>query len=169
MSSLDLSRLSAGDAEVALRSFGRRYRAELQPVGDDDRIDELAARLGPDGESALGVVSDVTRTLGLLASEIHRTLTVDEPVLHPAVADASARRWDVPPPESVDEALVLLDHELDDLLRIMGEAGNTDDWTRTGTVAGGGTRSALDLLKEAVRVGSDGVDRVRGVLASVRG
>ena len=50
----------------------------------------------------------------------------------------------------------------------MGEAGNTDDWTRTGTVAGGGTRSALDLLKEAVRVGSDGVDRVRVVLASVR-
>ena len=67
MSSLDLSRLSAGDAEVALRSFGRRYRAELHPVGDDDRIDEIATRVGPDGESALDVVSDVTRTLGLLA------------------------------------------------------------------------------------------------------
>ena len=113
-------------------------------------------------------MSDVTRTLGLLASEIHRTLTLDEPLLHPAVADASARHWDVPASESVDEALALLDHELDALLETMSEAGSTDDWTRTGTVAGGGTRSALDLLKEAVRVGSDGVDRVRAVLASVR-
>ena len=169
MSPLDLSRLSAGDAEVALRTFGRRYRAELHPVGDDDRIDEIASRLGPDGESALDVVSDVTRTLGLLGSEIHRTLTLDQPVLHPAVADASLRHWEVPPPASVDEALTLLDHELDAVLDTMGAAGNADDWTRTGTVAGGGTRSALDLLKEAVRVGADGVDRVRVVLASVRG
>jgi hypothetical protein len=168
MSPLDLSRLSAGDAEVALRSFARRYRAELQPVGDD-RIDELAARLGPDGESALDVVSDVTRTLGLLASEIHRTLTLDEPVLHPAVVDGSARHWDVGSPDSVDEALGLLDRELGAVLETMAAAGSTDDWTRTATVAGGGTRSALDLLKEAVRVGSDGVDRVQAVLASVRG
>jgi hypothetical protein len=168
VSPLDLSRLSAGDAAVALRSFGRRYHAELLPVGDDDRIDEIAARLGPNGESALDVVSDVIRTLGLLGSEIHRTLTLDEPLLHPAVADASARHWDVPAPESVDDALTLLDHELDALLEAMGAAESTDDWTRTANVAGGGTRSALDLLKEAVAVGAGGLDRVRAVLASVR-
>ena len=168
MSSLDLSRLSPGDAEVALRSFGRRYRAELTPVGDDDRIDELAARLGPDGDSALDVVSDVTRTLGLLGSEMRRTLTLEEPLLHPAVADPGARHWDVPAPESVDEALTLLDHELDALLIAMGDATAAEDWARTAPVARDGRRSALDLLKEAVRVGADGLDRVRAVLAAVR-
>ena len=168
MSSLDLSRLSPGDAEIALRSYARRYRSELTTVADDDRIDEIAARLGPDGESALDVVSDVTRTLGLLGSEIHRTLTLDEPLLHPAVADPSARHWDVPAPESVDEALTLLDHELDSLLGAMGDATMAEDWARTAPVAGDGRRSALDLLKEAVRVGADGLDRVHAVLAAVR-
>jgi hypothetical protein len=168
VSSLDLTRLSPGDAEVALRSYGRRYRAELKPMADDDRTDELAARLGPDGSSALDVVSDVTRTLGLLSSEIHRTLTLDEPVLHPAVADPSARQWDAPAPESVDEALTLLDHELDTLLEAMGAATTPEDWARTAPVAGDGRRSALDLLKEAVRVGAEGLDQVRAVLASVR-
>jgi hypothetical protein len=167
VSSLDLSRLSPGDAEVALRSFGRRYRAELRPVPDDDRTDELAGRLGPDGESALDVVSDVTRTLGLLGAEMRRTLTLDRPVLHPAVADGGLRHWDAPAPDSVDDALRLLDAELDDLLDTTGLAANGDDWTRQGTVADGGSRSALDLLKEAVRVAADGLDRVRAVLAAV--
>jgi len=169
MSSLDLSRLSPSDAEVALRSYPRRYRAELQPVAGDDRADELAARIGPHGESALDVVSDVTRTFGLLGAELHRTLTLDRPVLHPAVADASLRHWDTAAPEHVDEALVLLDHEVDALVEVARSVTDADEWTRRGSVAGGGSRSALDLLKEAVAVGAAGLDRVRAILTAVRG
>ena len=168
MSPLDLSRLSPDDAQVALRSYARRYRAELRPVPGDDRADELAARLGPGGESAIDVVSDVTRTLGLLGSELQRTLTQDEPVLHPAVADPSRRHWDAPAPERVDDALVLLDHELDSLVELARSVTTTDDWTRRATVAGGGSLSALDLLKEAVAVGAAGLDQVRTTLAAVR-
>ena len=168
MAGLDLSRLSPDDAVVALRSYSRRYRAELLPVPGDDRADEIATRLGPEGESALDVVSDVTRTLGLLGSELHRTLTLDEPLLHPAVADPSRRHWDSPGPERIDDALVLLDHELDALVDLTRSVVTTEDWTRRATVAGGASHSALDLLKEAVAVGATGLDRVHAVLTAVR-
>jgi hypothetical protein len=168
VSDLDLTRLSPDDAAVALRSYQRRYRAELLPVPGDDRAEEIAVRLGPNGQSALDVVSDVTRTLGLLGSELHRTLTLDEPVLHPAVADASRRHWETPAPESIDDALVLLDDELDALVEQARSVTTAEDWTRRGSVAGGGTRSALDLLKEAVAVGAGGLDDVRRTLVAVR-
>ena len=164
----DLTRLGPGDAEVALRSFVRRYAAELLAVPGDDRGDELAARLGPAGESALGVVSDVTRTWGVLGHELHRVLTLDDPLLHPAAADPRQRHWDTAPPDTVDEALTLLGHEVDALLDVMAGVTSADEWTRKGEVAGGGTLSALDLVKEAVRVGAEGLDRVRDVLAAVR-
>ncbi len=168
MSSLDLSRLAPADAEVALRSYGRRYRAELAGGPDDDRADELANRIGPDGVSALDVVSDVTRTLGVLDAELRRTLTLDDVVLHPAVSEPSLRHWDAPASDTVDEALDLLERETGGLVDTMRLATTAEDWTRTGSVAGGGAVSALDLVKEAVRVGAEGLDRVRLVLASVR-
>ena len=88
MPGLDLSRLTPGDALVALAPFRRRYRAELSPVAGDDRADELAARYGPDGVSALDVVSDVTRSWGLISHELRRVQTEEAPTLHPAVTDA---------------------------------------------------------------------------------
>jgi hypothetical protein len=113
-------------------------------------------------------MSDVTRTLGLLGSELHRTLTLDEPVLHPAVADVSRRHWDTPAPDRIDDALALLDHELDALVEEARSVHDAQEWTRRGSVAGGGSRSALDLLKEAVGVGAAGLDDVRRTLAAVR-
>jgi hypothetical protein len=164
----DLSRLSVGDAEVALRSYVRRYGAELRAVEGDDRADEIANRFGPGGESALDVVSDVTRTIGLLDHELHEVLTRDDPVLHPATADERQRRWDTPGSETIDEALTFLGHEIDQLLSTMSMVDTGDDWSRSGTAAGGGRLSALDLVKEAVRVGADGIDRVARILTAVR-
>jgi hypothetical protein len=168
MSSLDLSRLTPDDAQVALRSFPRRYRAELAPGPVDDELDELAARLGPGGESALDVVSDVTRTWGLLGHELRRTLTDDEPMLHPATLDRSKRRWETPSAGSVDEALELLGHESDELVDVIASVGTVEDWARSAPVAGGGSTTALDLVKEAVRVGAEGLDRLDLVLTAVR-
>jgi hypothetical protein len=166
--SLDLTRLAPGDAVVALRSFPRRYRDELVPIPDDDRIEEFATRLGPDGESALDVVNDVVRTWVLLGQELRRVLTTDTPMLHPAVSDPSLRHWDTPGPDSTGDALALLDGQSADLVQMVETVGLAEDWTRTGPIAGGGSLTALDLLREVVRVGAEGLDGVHRVLGTVR-
>jgi hypothetical protein len=165
---LDVSRLTPEDGLVALASFPRRYRGELAPVKDDDRADEMAARYGPKGISALDVVSDVTRTWGLLGHELRRVQTQDDPTLHPATFDASARHWDTPAPDTIDEALVLLGAEADDLADAIRTYPTAQDWARPATVAGGRAVPALDLVREAVRVGADGLGEVTDTLAAVR-
>jgi hypothetical protein len=169
---LDLSLLTPADALVALASFPRRYRAELNPLPDDeqaaDRADEQAGRLGPEGVSALDVVSDVTRTWGLLSHELRRVQTLDQPTLHPAALDGSARHWDTPAPDSIDEALVLLGHEADALADAIRSYPTADDWARRAHAPGGASATALDLVREGVRVGSEGLGRVAEILAAVR-
>jgi len=169
---LDLSLLTPADARVALASFPRRYRAELAPGPDDDqatdRAEGQAARYGPDGVSALDVVSDVTRTWGLLSHELRRVQTLERPTLHPAALDASARHWDTPAPDSIDEALTLLGHEADALSDAIRAYPTADDWARPARAAGGAAATALDLVREGVRVGSDGLARVAQILAAVR-
>ena len=44
----------------------------------------------------------------------------------------------------------------------------TDGWTRTGTVAGGGSISAIEVVREAVRVGRAGLGDIERTLAAVR-
>jgi hypothetical protein len=164
----DLSRLTPEDARVALASFSRRYRAELSPVAGDDQAEELASRFGPEGVSALDVVSDVTRTWGLLSHELRRVQTLDDPTLHPAAMDAGARHWDTPAPDSVDEALALLSHEADQLTEAIRTYPTAAAWARPATVAGGTRVTALDLVREAVGVGAEGLRRVADILAAVR-
>ncbi len=168
MSGLDLSRLTPEDALVALASFPRRYQAELSPVAGDERADELAARLGPDGVSALDRVSDVTRTWGLLSHELRRVQTESDPTLHPAALDPGVRHWDTPAPDSIDEALVLLGHEGDQLAEAIRAYPSAQDWARPATASGGAAVTALDLVREAIRVGAEGLSAVTETLAAVR-
>ncbi len=168
MSGLDVSRLTPQDALVALASFPRRYRAELSPVAGDDRADELAARIGPSGVSALDVVSDVTRMWGLISHELRRVQTEESPTLHPAVTDAEQRHWDAPSPDSIDESLTLLGHESDQLAEAIRNYPTAPDWARPATVAGGSPVTALDLVREAIKVGADGLGTVADTLASIR-
>ncbi len=168
MSGLDLSRLTPEDALVALASFPRRYRAELGAVPDDDRADELAARVGPDGVSALDVVSDVTRTWGLISHELRRVLTEDVPMLHAAATRADQRHWDAPAPDTIDEAVVLLGHEADQLTDAIRTYPTAQDWARRAKVVGGAEVTALDLVREAIRVGADSLARAAEVLTAVR-
>ena len=134
----------------------------------DPQADELAARLGPKGSSALDVVSDVTRTWGLLSHELRRVQTLASPVLHPAALDRTARHWDTPAPETIGEALVLFAHEADDLDQAIRAYLTAAHWARPAMVAGR-TVTALDLVREAMRVGSEGLAEVAETLAAVRG
>jgi hypothetical protein len=167
VSSLDVSRLGPKDAAAALRSYPRRYRALLQPGPDDDQAEELAHRVGPDGESSMQLLSDTTRTLVILAEALHQITINPTPVVHPAVIDPAQRQWEALPPERLDDALTLFTDEATGMAEAIDGVA-TDSWTRTGTVAGGDTVSALDVAREATRVGHDGLNAIERTLRAVR-
>lgn len=167
MSALDLSRLTPIDAVAALRSYPRRYRAAVQPI-EDPELDEQARRPGPGGRSALDVVVEVTRMWKVLADGLHQIVVTDTPVLPPAVVDPAERHWDTPAPTSLSEAL-LTQEEVAAALVEQVDHVPANAWNRTGTVVGGATVSAFDVVKEAVAVGHAGLDEVGTILAAVRG
>ncbi len=153
---------------MALRSYPRRYGAEFAGIEGDDSLDESAVRAGPDGVSALQTVSDVTRTWSVLGGALTQVLRHDDAVLHPAIADRALRHWDNPPPATVADALTLLGHQAEALADQIGGVLSNDDWNRSATVAGGGSVTALDLVKDAVGVGADGLTQVQATLTAVR-
>lgn len=167
MSELDLTRLAPSDASAALRSYPRRYRAALLPIGDDDVV-ELAHRIGPEGRSSIEVLSDVTRTLVVLREALHQISVNPTPVLHAAVVDPTERQWDTPPPDDLDDALTLFADEAVAMAdAIDGESA--DGWLRTGTIAGSDRSvSAIDVARDAVRVGRTGLATIERTLAGVR-
>jgi hypothetical protein len=153
---LDVSRLSPADAVAALRSYPRRFRALLTPLDEDERADDLVHRAGSDGRSAVDHADHVARSVTILGEALRQVLVHDNPTLLPAVADDSAREWQMAAqPESVEAALDFLDVECNGMADTV-ERTPADAWTRTGIVAGSGREmSALDIVREAVRTGSD--------------
>jgi hypothetical protein len=168
MTGPDLSHLAPQDAVAAFRSYPRRYAAELEGFVGDDDPDEVAARIGPDGLSANQIVSDVCRTWAVIGGALEQVLRRDDAVLHPAISDPAQRQWDPPPPDAVADGLQLLGHEAEALADQVEGVHNAGDWSRSAAVAGGGSVSALELVKDAVGVGADGLARVRATLAAVR-
>ena len=154
MSSYDLSSLPPADAIVALRSFPRRYRGALRPLDDDESIDELAQRIGPDELSAVDLIVDTVRTWTLQREALHQIRLAATPVVHPAVVDPSRRDWGASVHESLPDAL----HQIDDRAAALADEAarfSANDWTRSGAAAGGGSVSALDVVRAAVRTGRD--------------
>jgi len=166
---LDLSNLSAADAVAALRSYPRRYRATLAPIEGDDNLDAMAQRVGPEGVSALDLAGDTVRTLGLLSQALRQVLVHDDPVVHAGVVDPAERVWDEAVPLSIPSVLDELDHEAAALADAVARVG-PDDWMRTAVVAGTGRAvTAIDIVREAVRTGSDNLHRIDVALRAARG
>ena len=169
MTGPDLSHLAPADAVVTFRSFPRRYREAFASIEGDDTIDALAGRFGPDGRSALQIASDVTRTWSVLEAALAEVLVHDDPVLHPATTDRSARHWEAAAVTEVSDALDLLDREAEAFAaRIVGVL-DANEWQRRARVAGGGTVTALDLVRDAVGAGAEGLRDVRATLEAVVG
>lgn len=144
MSGLDVSRLSPDDATAALRSYPRRFRELLTSVEPDDLPDE-----------AVEHADHVARSVAMLGEATRQVLVQDEPTLLPAVADDAARAWAFDGSSSVEDVLAFLTMECNSLADAIAHVP-ADGWTRTGTVAGSGQKlSALDVVREAVRTGSD--------------
>jgi hypothetical protein len=168
MSVADVSNLSAPDAVVALRSFPRRFRSAVLPIADDPTVEALAERVGPDGHSALDHVVAVTNTLVLLGQALRQVLITEDPVLHAGVRDPGERAWETPPGTTVDGALDRLADEAT-AVADAADAVPSRDWSRTGTLAGGGTITALDLVREAVRTASQGLVDAEAAVRAARG
>jgi hypothetical protein len=140
-SGLDVSGLAPEDAIAALRSFPRRFAALLElDEGDDPGV------LRPVVEQ----LDRAGRDLAVLGAAVEAALVQDDPVLHPAVLDESAREY--PDVAEVDAESAL------DLLRVEGDTladraahVSAAAWGRKAKVAGDGEVTALDVLREAVR------------------
>ena len=128
---------------------------------------QVAERIGPDGHSALELITATAHTFVLLGQGLHQVTVSDSPVLHPAVGDASQRVWDLPPGTTLDAALDQLTLEAGALADAIGQI-HGDDWARTGAVAGGGTITALDIAKDAVRAGADNLRAAETTMQAVR-
>jgi len=164
MSALDLSNLSSADAVVALRSYPRRYR---EAIFADDRGDAeaRASQIGPTGHSVIELVTNTANTFVLLGQALHQVIVTTEPVVHAGVADAAQREWDLPPGTSLDAALGRLGDEATALAEAIARV-HGNEWARKGQLAGGGTITALDVAREAVRAGAD---NLRSVVTTVEG
>jgi hypothetical protein len=164
---IDLSRMSPNDAVTALRSYPRRFRAVLAPIADDENIEEMAQQAGPDGQSAVELTADVVRTWTVLREALRQIQVADTPVVHAAVVDASQRHWEAPVDETVESVLTQLEDEANELADMVGSTAS-GEWTRSADVAGGGSVTALDVVREAVRVGHDDLDAAARALAAIR-
>ena len=167
MSSLDLSKMSAADAVTALRSYPRRYRQTVLPIADDPEVEQLATRVGPSGHAALDLVVDTTGSWVLLGQALHRVLVEDGPVLHAGVTDAAERDFDPPPGTSVEAELARLDDEAQALADAIGRVHGRE-WDRPATTTAGAAVTALDLVREAVRVGADNLGEAERTISAIR-
>jgi len=165
---LDVSRLSVPDALVALRSFPRRYREVLRSFEGDDNIEAMARRIGPRGTSAIDDTYDTVRTLELLGQSLQQVLVHDGPVLHAGTLDPAERVWPEAPDEPIDSLLQQLTAAATRLADAVDRVG-AEEWTRSATLTGSDRKvTALDLLREAVRTGSDNLRAAEADLADAR-
>jgi hypothetical protein len=157
------------DAVVALRSLGRRYRGMFAGLGEDESPDDLAHRVGADGLSALDQVVAATRTISLLGRALEQIVTEDDPALHPAVADPTARQWDDTAGGTVDERVAELESEAERLADRV-EHLPAEDWARTARVAGhDADATTLGVLWDAVDSAIAHLKAAERTLTAVRG
>jgi hypothetical protein len=156
VSGLDVSRLSPNDAVNALRSYPRRFRGLLTSFEKDDKPDDLVHRAGPDGLSGLDHADHAARAIALGGEALRQVMTQTEPVIQKAVVDKSARDWAIDGASGdVETVLAFLATECETLADQVAHV-DADAWNRTATVAGTGSQvTALDIVREAVKTGSD--------------
>ena len=166
-----LSSLSAGDAAVALRSLGRRYREAFRPgelTGAPDAVDPRT-RPPSGGPSPLDLVRAAARGIGVVGDAVERVLTADRPTLDPVVLDR-ARRDDAEGRQGGDEQLTVALERLAataDRLAARVERAPLADSGRVAQV-GDATLPAIELVREAVATGRTYLDQLVATLTELR-
>ncbi|CAM8630351.1 hypothetical protein MCETE7_00537 [Acidimicrobiia bacterium] len=165
MTRADYSSLSPSDAQVALRSYPRRFAALLGEP-ETEITESRAQQLGPEGVSALELAVDSIRTWTLLGRALHQIELAESPVLHPAVADPGLRHWDQPIREDISSVNEQIADGANELADAIGSV-SSDRWNRTGITAGGGSITAIAIVQEAVQVGAENLRRIERTLAAL--
>lgn len=156
-------RVSPQDAIVALRSFPARWRTALAlHLDDPDPEQVLTARPSASSWSALEHAGHVRDVLHALDIRVQRVLREDEPVL-PATHET--------PPAGANEqgmavvlaALTVSTDQFSQTIELVPPA----QWARTAS-RGGERITALDLIREAVHVGSHHLRLATATLHEVR-
>ena len=167
METHDLSRLGAVDLAAALRSFPRRYREEIDRAARTQELppEDVVCRPGADGTTGTDHLLDAVSTLTLVEQALTEVLRTDDPALHPGVLNPSHREWAPPSGLSLATLLEMLTDQCDDLADAI-DAVPAADWSRPGHLADGPPVEAIDLAREAVRVGASNLRALAGSLAA---
>ncbi|MBI2705671.1 MAG: hypothetical protein HYX32_10340 [Actinobacteria bacterium] len=161
---LDLTNLSARDAIVALKSYPRRFAESIEPINDDN-VEAFASRPGPDGQSALDIAWSTAQTLADFRESLREVLVETDPELA-TLAQPSTLPSVAPP--TMAATIGSLRREADALAEAIGHV-DANSWKRTGTIAATGrTVTALDVVRDAVRIGSDNLRRADAAMAAAR-
>jgi hypothetical protein len=146
-SGLDVSGLSPSDCAAAFRSFARRFGALFAGWEEDESADALLNRPGPNGESATQIAARVGRSLAAAGEAVRRILVADRPSVTLGAESAEV-------PDTPQAALERVTREAARLAERVDRT-DADAWLRTGDVDGQPT-TAIDLVRDAVKTGSDG-------------
>lgn len=163
---LDYSTISPPDAKVAIRSFGRRYRAAMAAVLEDE-ADEALVRRRPDTTtwSALEYIGHVADAFEFIASAIRSMYQQTSPTLEATDFEGrveSARHNDAEPIALLDRLDAAAAQLADEVDRV-----GSDSWHRTATFPFG-ERDILTMMRNGVHEGSHHLRDVERVLDLAR-
>jgi hypothetical protein len=151
--------LNPPQVAATLRSLPRRYRDALAQV--PMRPEAVHERV--DGHTVHDLLVDTACSLAMLDRALEQTLVHETPpVLVAAVVDRELRHW-APDPHSGPTELVeaITDAATACADRIDGE--RTKAWSRPASVVGGGTVLAIDLARDAARVGAENLRTIERI------
>jgi hypothetical protein len=163
----DPSDLRPGDTVVAVRSFGRRYRAPLTRGLAGEDLDEVVRRSPEPGVwSALEYAGHVTDILRVFDDGVRCALARVEP--DETTVDWEGRVAAASPRLEREATADALDDAADSLAVTLSEL-NSDEWELPGLTGMGKTVPVLDLALIAVHEGSHHLLDVGRVLRAARG
>jgi hypothetical protein len=155
---LDYDTISPADAAVAVRSFPRRFREQLE-VADDRAL--LRQRPEPGVWSALEYTAHVRDMFDLMAETVGRMLREDKPSMAFPDPDERAERQHYND-QDVEAVLEGLADTASGFARVI-ESGSVDDLSRT-AVFPWGERDVLTMIRNGVHEGKHHLRDVELVL-----
>ena len=163
----DPSELRPRDMVVAIRSFGRRYRAPLTRGLPGEDLDDIVRRSPGEGVwSALEYGSHVRDIFRVFDDRVRAALARREPA--EPVVDWEGRVATASPDLEREAVADDLDDAADSLATTLGEL-NADEWDLPGLTGRGREGAVADLATIAVHEGSHHLLDVGRVLRSARG